>query len=124
MGLYISTRTVGDVMIVDCAGRITFGEESSRLREVMYPLVNDYQRITINFANISYLDSGGLGTLVSLYTSSRNRQGRINLAGLNHRVMNLLNLTKLATVFDIFSNVDDAVRAHERAQPHASHGDD
>jgi len=124
MGFSISTRTIGDAMIVDCGGRIIFGEESSRLRETVYPLIHDYKWITVNFANVSYLDSGGLGTLVSLYTSARNRGGRINLAALNNRVMNLLNLTKLATVFDIFSNVDEAVRAHQRARPHAGRGQD
>jgi anti-sigma B factor antagonist len=124
MALYISTRIIGDAMVVDCAGRLVFGEESSRLRELVYPLLHDYKQITINFANVSYVDSGGLGTLVGLYTSAHNRGVKINLAGLNHRVMNLLNLTKLATVFEIFSNVDDAVRAHERADAFASRSGD
>jgi anti-sigma B factor antagonist len=124
MGLYASTRTIGDAMVVDCAGRIVFGEESSRLREIVYPLIHDYKQITINFANVSYVDSGGLGTLVGLYTSARNRGSKINLAGLNHRVMNLLNLTKLATVFEIFSSVDDAVRAHQGADAYAGRGGD
>lgn len=111
MALYTSTRRIDDAIVVDCAGRIVFGDETAKLREAVYPLLKDYRSITLNLASVSYVDSGGLGTLVSLYTSARNRGGKINLAGLNHRVTDLLNLTKLATVFDIHRNVDEAVRA-------------
>jgi anti-sigma B factor antagonist len=110
MALYTSTRRIDDAIIVDCAGRIVFGDETAKLREAVYPLLKDYRSITLNLASVSYMDSGGLGTLVSLYTSARNRGGKINLAGLNHRVTHLLNLTKLATVFEIYANVEDAVR--------------
>jgi anti-sigma B factor antagonist len=114
MSLYTSTRTMGQAIIVDCAGRIVFGEESGKLREVVFPLLSQHKQVTLNLTSVTYVDSGGLGTLVSLYTSARNRGGTINLAGLNQRVMELMNLTKLATVFEIFPGVEDAVRAHSQ----------
>lgn len=112
MALYTSTRRIDHAIVIDCAGRIVFGEESAKLREVVYPLLKEYRSVTLNLSSVSYMDSGGLGTLVSLYTSARNRGGKVNLAGLNSRIMNLLDLTKLATIFEIFPSVEDAIRAH------------
>lgn len=112
MTLYTSTRRIDHAIVIDCAGRLVFGDETAKLREVVYPLLKEYRSITLNLASVSYVDSGGLGTLVSLYTSARNRGGKVNLAGLNSRIMNLLDLTKLATVFEIFPSVDDAIRDH------------
>src|SRR5579884_725 len=111
MALYTSTRRVGEAIVVDCAGRLVFGEETAKLREVARPLLVDYRHIILNLSGVSYVDSGGLGTLVSLYTTARNRGGKINLAGLNSRVLHLLDLTKLATIFEIYPDVDAAVRA-------------
>jgi anti-sigma B factor antagonist len=111
MALATSTRQMHGVTIVDCAGRLVFGEETSKFRELVKGLIPQHRNITINLDGVSYIDSGGLGTLVSLYTSARKDGARINLAQLNKRVIDLLQITKLITVFDTYDKVDDAVRA-------------
>jgi anti-sigma B factor antagonist len=111
MALATSTRQMHGVTIVDCAGRLVFGEETSKFRELVKGLIPQHRNITINLDGVSYIDSGGLGTLVSLYTTARREGARINLAQLNKRVIDLLQITKLITVFDTYDKVDDAVRA-------------
>ena len=108
MALKINTRTVNDVNVVECTGRIVFGDEAMQLRENVKALLESSRAIVINLSGVSYIDSGGLGTLVGLYTSARNIGGSIKLASLNHRVIDLLQVTKLLTVFETFPNVEQA----------------
>src|SRR5690348_2835603 len=111
MNLKISTRMMDGVTIVDCEGRIVFGDESSLLRERVKDLLKDTKQIVINLSRVSYIDGGGLGTLVGLYTSARGVGGTIKLANLTHRVTELLQVTKLVTVFEVFDGEDKAVRS-------------
>ncbi len=78
MQLRLSVRTRDNILIVDCAGRIVFGEESSVLRETVKKLIPQNKRILLNLSNVTYIDSGGLGTLVALYTSARTAAARLN----------------------------------------------
>jgi anti-sigma B factor antagonist len=113
--LKMSTRTVDDILVVDCAGRIVFGEESAELRETVKKLIAQSGRIVLNLAHVSYIDSGGLGTLVALYTTARNAGGSIKLANLTERVGDLLQVTKLLTVFEVFDNEKGAVESFRTA---------
>ena len=70
MQLRLSTRVVDDVVVVDCAGRIVFGDEAALLRDTVKKLLTQNNRIVLDLKGINYIDSGGLGTLVALYTSA------------------------------------------------------
>ena len=112
MQLRMSTRTLDGVMVVDCSGRIIFGEESATLRDtVKKVLLTQSPRVVLNLAEISHIDSGGLGTLVSLYTTARNAGGDLKLAHLTQRVLDLLQLTKLVSIFEVFENEQLAVQS-------------
>ena len=76
MQLKLSTRKLDDgIVVMDCAGRIVFGEETSELRERVKALISQGSRVVLNLGEVSYIDSGGLGTLVALYTSARSAGG-------------------------------------------------
>jgi anti-sigma B factor antagonist len=113
--LKLSTRTVDDILVVDCAGRIVFGEESAELRETVKKLIAQSGRIVLNLAGVSYIDSGGLGTLVALYTTARSAGGSIKLANLTERVGDLLQVTKLLTVFEVFDSEKGALESFRTA---------
>ncbi len=113
MGLDLQARRVGDVTVVECSGRIVFGEEAAELRETVKGLLQKSPRIVLDLKNVSYIDSGGLGTLVGLYTSARNAGGEVKLSNLTHRVHDQLQITKLITVFDCHDSDEAAVAAFE-----------
>jgi len=98
-------------MIVDCSGRLVFGEESASLRETVKKVLAQSPKIVLNLHEVSYIDSGGLGTLVSIYTTARNAGGAIKLASLSQRVGDLLHLTKLVTIFEVFDDEEAAARS-------------
>jgi anti-sigma B factor antagonist len=114
MNLKMSTRLLDGIVVLDCSGRIIFGEETTALRETVKQLLTETRQIVLNLANVNYIDSGGLGTLVGLYTSARNAGGSIKLANLTQRVGDLLQVTKLLTVFDVYDGEDMAVRAFRK----------
>ena len=112
MQLRISTRTLHGVMIVDCSGRLVFGEESASLRDKVKKLLAQSTKLVLNLHDVSQVDSGGLGTLVSLYTSARNAGGTLKLASLNQRVGDLLQITKLVTIFEVFDDEEKAAKSY------------
>ena len=114
MQLRLSTRTMDGILIVDCAGRIVFGEESAALRDTVRKLIGENNRVVLNLSGVSYIDSGGLGTLVSLYTSARTAGGAIKLANLTQRVGDLLQVTKLVTIFEVFDSEEAAVESFKK----------
>jgi anti-sigma B factor antagonist len=111
----LSNRTVDGVMVVDCSGRLVFGEESAYLRDTLKGLLTTNKNLVLNLSGVNYIDSGGLGTLVSLYTSARTVGGSIKLANLTQRVGDLLQVTKLLTVFDTYDSEEKAVAACKKA---------
>jgi anti-sigma B factor antagonist len=114
MQLRMSTRTLDGVMVVDCSGRIVFGEESATLRDTIKKVLTQSPRVVLNLAEVSYVDSGGLGTLVSLYTTARNAGGALKLARLTQRVGDLLQLTKLVSIFEVFENEQLAAQSFKK----------
>jgi len=111
----LSTRTVDGILVVDCSGRIIFGEESASLRDTLRDLIPQNKKIILNLSGVNYIDSGGLGTLVALYTSARNSGGSIKLANLTQRVGDLLQVTKLLTVFDVYDSEERALESFRTA---------
>ncbi|HEY1185168.1 MAG TPA: STAS domain-containing protein [Bryobacteraceae bacterium] len=112
MSVKLSTRQVGDVSVVDVAGRITLGEGSSALRETLRDMVGKNQKkILLNLGDVSYIDSSGIGELVSGFTSVTNSGGQLKLLNLNKRVKDLLQITKLYTVFDVHDDEAHAIRS-------------
>jgi len=108
----LNTRQVGDVVVVDVSGRITLGEGSSTLREgIRELLAKGHRKILLNLADVSYIDSSGIGELVSAYTSVTNAGGQLKLVNLTKRVNDLLQITKLYTIFDIYDNELTAIRS-------------
>ena len=115
MQLKLSTRIVDGIAVLDCAGRIVFGDESSLLRDVAKKLINENKRIVLNLSGVNYIDSGGLGTLVSLFTTAQKAGGSIKLANLTERVGDLLQVTKLLTVFEVYDSEEKALDSYRAA---------
>lgn len=112
MSVKLNNRQVGDVTVMDVAGRITLGEGSSALRESLRDLVGkDHKKILLNLGDVTYIDSSGIGELVSGFTTVTNAGGQLKLLGLNKRVKDLLQITKLYTVFDVHEDEAGAVRS-------------
>ena len=112
MSVKLSTRQVGDVSVVDVAGRITLGEGSSALRDLLKDMVSKGQKkILLNLGEVSYIDSSGIGELVSAFTSIANQGGQLKLLNLAKRVKDLLQITKLYTVFDVHDDEAGAIRS-------------
>jgi anti-sigma B factor antagonist len=107
-----TNRQVNGVTVVDMSGRITLGEGSVILRETVKDLLaKGHKRILLNLGDVSYIDSSGIGELVSAYTSVRNQGGELKLLKLTKKVHDLLQITKLYTVFDIKDDEATAVQA-------------
>jgi len=115
MQLRMSTRSVEGVLVLDCSGRVVFGEESASLRDTVKKLLAQSPKLVMNLREVNYIDSGGLGTLVSLYTSARNAGGAVKLASLIQRVGDLLQLTKLLTIFEVFDDEQAAAKSFRDA---------
>lgn len=112
MQLKLTKRTVDGILAIECSGRIVLGEESSLLRDEVKKAVTDgAKKIVLNLGEVNYIDSSGLGTLVSLHTTAQNADATIKLASLTKRVGDLLQVTKLLTVFDVHSSEYDALES-------------
>jgi anti-sigma B factor antagonist len=112
--LKIHAREVEDVTIVDISGRIVLGEETSTLRKTVRDLIDKgKKKIVLNLADVHYIDSSGVGELVASYTAVRNAGGELKLLNLTKKVHDLLQVTKLYTIFDIKDNEFMAVKSFD-----------
>lgn len=112
MSATLSPRQVGDVTVIDVSGRITLGEGSSNLRDGIRSLVTKgNKKILLNLGDVSYIDSSGIGELVSGFTSVANQGGQLKLLNLTKRVRDLLQITKLYTVFEVYDDEAAAIRS-------------
>lgn len=109
MSLRTSTEAFGDVVVVHCSGRIVFGEESTSLRTLVKDLLRKSRQIVLDLGEVASIDSGGLGTLVGLYISARNASGNVKLARVRGRPDEILHVTRLVNVFELFDGVEQAV---------------
>ena len=112
MSVKLNTRQVGDVTVIDATGRIVLGEGSSTFRDAIRDLTAKGQKkLLLNLADVSYIDSSGIGEMVSGFTSVTNQGGQLKLLNLTKRVKDLLQITKLYTVFEVFDDEAAAVRS-------------
>jgi anti-sigma B factor antagonist len=112
VSMKIKTRQVDGVTIMDCSGRITLGEGSVQLRDAVRDLLSKgSKQILLNLGDVTYIDSSGIGELVSAFTTVRNQGGDLKLLNLTKKVHDLLQITKLYTVFDVHDDEAAAVRS-------------
>lgn len=110
MALTIKTRRVGNVAIVDLSGKITLGENTGILRDELRSLLaQGNKNIVLNMKDVSYVDSAGLGELVGAYTTATNQGGAVKLLHLQGKMRDLMQITKLHTIFPAFENEQEAV---------------
>jgi len=108
----LTIRQVGDVTVIDATGRITLGEGASTFRDTVRDLAGKgNKKILLNLSDVTYIDSSGIGELVSGFTTVTNHGGVLKLLGLSKRVKDLLQITKLYTVFEVFDDESSAVRS-------------
>lgn len=108
----IDTRTVNGVTVLDLHGKITIGEGSVEVRDAIRKhLENGNKRILLNMGDVSYVDSSGIGELVSCYTRVTNQGGQLKLLNLTKKLQELLAITKLLTVFDTYNDEQKALRS-------------
>jgi anti-sigma B factor antagonist len=115
MQLKVATRTKDGILVIDCSGRIIFGEETSLLRDEVKKAISESKHIVLNLGEVNYIDSGGLGTLVALGTTAQNAGGAIKLTNLTKRVGDLLQVTKLLTIFDVYNSEAEAIESFRKA---------
>lgn len=116
VNLKTSTRVVNDVVIVDIIGQLRLGEGTNVVRDLVRELMGkNYKNILLNLADVRHIDSAGVGELMSCYTSVRNQGGQLKLMNLNKNVHNLLQITKLYTVFDIEEDERKALQSFQPA---------
>ena len=112
MTAVVKARRLDDVVILDINGRLTLGEGAVTLREAILKLLEDGDRkLVMNLAEVDYVDSGGLGELITAFTTVRARGGQLKLLNLTRRIQDLLQITKLLTVFDSFDNESEAIKS-------------
>jgi anti-sigma B factor antagonist len=105
-------RELGDVAVIDFSGKITLGEGSAVLRNTVRGLLDHgHRKIILNLADVDYIDSSGIGELVSAYTAVRNANGEMKLLQLTRRVHDILQITRLFMVFDVQSDEQTAIRS-------------
>jgi anti-sigma B factor antagonist len=111
-----TTRQVNSVTVVDLGGRITLGEGCSQLRDLIRDLIaKGHKKILLNLAEVTYIDSSGIGELVSGFTAVSNHDGQLKLLNLTKKVHDLLQITKLLTVFDVYEDEATAIAKFDKA---------
>ncbi len=119
--LNISTRNSGDVTIVDLSGKIALGESNRALHEAIKKMIDDGNKnLLLNLADVKVIDSSGLGELVAGYASAERNGGAMKLMNLSDRFIELIHITKLYTVFDVYDNEADALASFGSASEAAA----
>lgn len=114
MTIKVNPRELSGVVVLDMSGRITLGESSARLRELVRGLLNQGRNnILLNLGDVSYIDSSGLGELVASFTTVKNHGGQLKLLNLTKKVHDLLQVTKLFTVFEVHDNEAAAIQSFQ-----------
>jgi len=112
VSMKIATRQLDGITVLDLGGRITLGEGSVQLRDAVRDLLaKGHKKIVLNLGDISYMDSSGMGELVTAYTSVKNQGGELKLINLTKKIEDLMQITKLVTVFDIYDDEAKAIAA-------------
>ena len=115
MVLNTTTSRIDGVIVVYLGGDIFFGEESASLLILVKDLLNESHQIVFDLGNVTHIDSGSVGTLVAVYASARKVGGDIKFANLGNHTKEVLQITKLVTVFEVFNKAEDAIASFNRA---------
>ena len=112
--LNVKERQAGDVTVLDMDGRITIGEGSVALRTVIRRLIEEgKKKVLLNMSGVGYIDSSGIGEIVSSYTAVNKEHGQLKLLNLTQKLQDLLAITKLLTVFDVYESEDEALNSYK-----------
>ncbi len=112
--MQIAERESGAVTVLDLSGKITMGEDGTLLKDKLQSLLHQGKKnILFNLGQVSYVDSAGLGAIVSAYTTVTREGGSLKLANVTKKLQDLLSITKLLTVFDTFDSEDEALRSYK-----------
>ena len=112
--MQISERETGSVMVLDLSGKITLGDGDALLKDKLHSLMHQgKKKVLLNLANVNYVDSAGLGALVSAYTTVTREGGSLKLLNITRKLQDLLSITKLLTVFETFDSEDEALRSYK-----------
>ena len=117
MPLELTVRKTPDAVVVSCAGRLVFGDETTELRECVKEIMAEDPRIVLDLARVRDIDSGGVGTLVGLFTSAVNAGGDLKLAAASPKVMQTLSITRLLGIIRAYERVEDAIVAFRTGLP-------
>lgn len=110
MSLKMHTREVKGIVVIDLSGRLTMGEPCAAIREEVHDQIrHGFRRILLNLGDVTYIDSAGLGELTAAYTSVKNREGELKLVNLTKRMHELMQITKLYTVLDVYDDENEAI---------------
>ena len=108
----IKKRTVNDIVILDMIGKITLGKKTATVRNKMRNLLKEgSKKILLNLGEVNYVDSSGIGELVSAFTTTSNQGGKLKLLNLTKKLQELLSITKLLTVFEVYENEEEAIKS-------------
>jgi anti-sigma B factor antagonist len=114
MSVKIATSVVNGVTLMSCSGAITLGESTSLFRNTLRELLQSgVRKVLLDLQHVTYIDSSGIGELVGAYTSAANVDAQIKLAKLPAKIYDLLQITKLVTVFEIFDDEAEAIRSFQ-----------
>ena len=108
MPLESTTRSVAGITVISCSGRIVLGEESAKLRHLVKEELAECNRVVLDLGGVTHIDSTGLGTLAGLHTSARKAGGNIKLANVNPHLYDVLGVTSLLTIFELYNTAEDA----------------
>jgi anti-sigma B factor antagonist len=112
--MQIAERQSGSVAVLDLSGKITLGEDGTLLKDKLHSLLHQGKKnILLNLGQVQYVDSAGLGALVSAYTTVTREGGSLKLVNVTKKLQDLLSITKLLTVFDTYDSEDEAVRSYK-----------
>ena len=112
--MQIAERETGSVTVLDLSGKITLGEGDTMLKDKLHSLLHQGKKnVLLNLAEVNYVDSAGLGALVSAYTTVTREGGSLKLANITRKLQDLLSITKLLTVFETFDSEDEALRSYK-----------
>ena len=113
--MQISERETGSVTVLDLSGKITLGEGDTLLKDKLHSLLHQgKKKVLLNLADVNYVDSAGLGALVSAYTTVTREGGSLKLLNVTRKLQDLLSITKLLTVFETFDSEDEALRSYKK----------
>lgn len=114
--LDLTTRLFAGATIVECSGRIVLGEESAKLRNVVKSALEKSKRIVLDLSDISFIDSAGVGLLASLHTSAQMAGGVLKLANLSLRMQDMMQITRLYIVLEVFDTAEEAAKSCEHSR--------